>query len=256
MSTLFTKQCCRSSRAWLGTVLGTLLGTLIAGCAGAPPADPASGPQDQAAAAVGESVEAQANMSEMDFLDAASRVEAFPELPDLDLTGEVVSTVAEPPKVDRSNELAFDQAVAALRAGRLQEAEVLLLQITADQPELAGPWVNLGQVYVLLKQFEDARMAFASAVEANPRSCAAHNQLGVLSRQFGDFRGAEEHYRACLENVPRYKDAYLNLGILYELYLGKLPQALEAYRRYQLLAAEPDRRVKGWVMDLERRLGV
>ena len=152
--------------------------------------------------------------------------------------------------------MAFEQAVGALRAGRLREAEVLLLEITADQPELAGPWVNLGQVYVLLEEFEDARLAFGKAVAANPRSCAAHNQLGVLSRQFGDFRGAEEHYRACLVNVPGYKDAYLNLGILYELYLGKLPQALEAYRRYQLLAGEPDRRVQGWVMDLERRLGV
>jgi tetratricopeptide (TPR) repeat protein len=182
----------------------------------------------------------------------------FPELPNLDLAGEVASS--EPPmpvpKVDRGNAMAFDQAVAALRAGRLREAEVLLSQITEDQPELAGPWVNLGQVYVLLEQFEDARMAFAKAVSANPRSCAAHNQLGVLSRQYGDFQSAEEHYRSCLTNVPGYKDAYLNLGILYELYLGKLPQALEAYRRYQVLAAEPDRRVKGWVMDLERRLGV
>ena len=252
MSTLFTEQCRRLSRA----LLGTLLGALIAGCAGTPPADSGSERQDQAAAVVDESVAALPDLSEADSLDAASRGEAFPELPDLDLAGEVVSTFTQPPKVDRSNELAFDQAVAALRAGRLQEAEVLLLQITADQPELAGPWVNLGQIYVLLEQFEDARMAFANAVDANPRSCAAHNRLGVLSRQFGDFRGAEEHYRACLENVPGYKDAYLNLGILYELYLGKLPQALEAYRRYQLLAAEPDRRVQGWVMDLERRLGV
>jgi len=160
------------------------------------------------------------------------------------------------PKVRHSNAVAFDQAVAALRAGRLQEAEVLLQEITADQPELAGPWVNLGQVYVMLEKYEEARAAFNNAIAANPRSCAAHNQLGVLSRQFGDFRSAEEHYRSCLEQVPTFKDAYLNLGILYELYLGKLPEALEAYRRYQLLAGEPDRRVQGWVMDLERRLGV
>jgi tetratricopeptide (TPR) repeat protein len=158
--------------------------------------------------------------------------------------------------VHRGNAAAFDQAVAALRSGRLLEAEVLLQEITVDQPELAGPWVNLGQVYVMLEQFEDARRAFSSAIVANPRSCAAHNQLGVLSRQFGDFRSAEEHYRTCLEQVPNFKDAYLNLGILYELYLGRLPEALEAYRRYQLLAAEPDRKVRGWVMDLERRLGV
>ena len=188
-------------------------------------------------------------------IDAPSpKSEALPPLPD----PMALSPAAEQavPKVERGNALAFEQAVAALRANRLREAEVLLLQITADQPELAGPWVNLGQVYVLLEQPDEARRAFTQAVAANPRSCAAHNQLGVLSRQFGDFRSAEQHYRACLLEVPNYKDAYLNLGILYELYLGKLPQALEAYRRYQLLAGEPDRRVQGWVMDLERRLGV
>jgi tetratricopeptide (TPR) repeat protein len=182
---------------------------------------------------------------------------ALLDLPDLDLAGEAAADVSSPaPQVDRGNVLAFDQALAALRAGRLQEAESLLLEITGNQPELAGPWVNLGQVYVLLEQYDAARMAFAKAVDANPRSCAAHNQLGVLSRQIGDFSGAEAHYRACLVNVPNYKDAYLNLGILYELYLGRLPQALEAYRRYQLLLTQPDRRVQGWVMDLERRLGV
>jgi tetratricopeptide (TPR) repeat protein len=160
------------------------------------------------------------------------------------------------PKVHRGNAAAFEQAVAALRAGRLNEAEVLLQEITSDQPELAGPWVNLGQVYAMLEKFEEARLAFGYAIAANPRTCAAHNQLGVLSRQFGDFQAAEEHYRQCLAQVPNFKDAYLNLGILYELYLGRLPEALEAYRRYQLLATEPNRKVQGWVMDLERRLGV
>ena len=40
------------------------------------------------------------------------------------------------------------------------------------------------------------------------------------------------------------------------LYLGRLTEALASYRQYQALQSEEDRRVKGWVMDLERRLGV
>jgi hypothetical protein len=57
-----------------------------------------------------------------------------------------------------------------------------------------------------------------------------------------------------VERVPDFREAYLNLGILYELYLGKLPEALAAYRTYQSLLEAPDHRVDGWVMDLERRL--
>ncbi len=160
------------------------------------------------------------------------------------------------PSVHGRNAVAFEQAIAAMRDDRMREAEAVLLELTRDQPELAGPWINLGQVYVALNQPEDAREAFQQAIRANPRNCTAYNELGVLSRQSGDFAGAEVHYRTCLEMTPSFKDAYLNLGILYELYLGKLPEALEAYRRYQSLLVEPDHRVRGWVMDLQRRLGV
>ena len=160
------------------------------------------------------------------------------------------------PEVRRHNAEAFAQAVELMRDDRMRDAEILLVEITSDQPELAGPWINLGEVYVALEQPEEARRAFEAAVRANPWNCTAHNELGVLSRRYGDFAGAEQHYLACLERVPEFKDAHLNLGILYELYLGRLSEALESYRRYQALSSEPDRRVQGWVMDLERRLGV
>jgi tetratricopeptide (TPR) repeat protein len=85
--------------------------------------------------------------------------------------------------------------------------------------------------------------------------CSARNELGVLLRRRGEFAAAEAHYLACLEHQPDFQPAHLNLGILYELYLGRLEEALAAYRRYQALAAQPDRKVGVWVVDLERRLG-
>lgn len=169
---------------------------------------------------------------------------------------EIGDPPAELPEVRRANQAAFERAIAAMRENRMSEAEGLLRQITTDQPELSGPWINLGQVYVALGQPEDARAAFQKAIRANPRNCTAYNELAVLSRRYGDFAGAESLYQTCIELQPDFKDAYLNLGILYELYLGKLPEALEYYRAYQSLLDEPDRRVQGWVVDLERRLGV
>ena len=164
---------------------------------------------------------------------------------------------ADVPVPEVSNRVAteFEQAVALLQEDRYREAEVLLLTITSEQPELAGPWINLGQVYVALDQPEDARRAFEAAAAANPYNCTAHNELGLLARMNGDFEAAERHYLNCIELVPEDRTAYLNLGILYELYLGRLSDALVSYRHYQSLGAEPDRRVEGWVVDLERRLG-
>ena len=160
------------------------------------------------------------------------------------------------PEVDERTMAEFDEAVALMREENYSDAEVLLLTITREAPELAGPWINLGQVYVALNQPEEARRAFEAAAAANPYNCTAHNELGLLSRIQGDFDAAERHYLNCLERVPEDSTAHLNLGILYELYLGRLDDALVNYRSYLALMAEPDRRVRGWVMDLERRLGV
>jgi len=160
------------------------------------------------------------------------------------------------PEIRGNTASEFETAVVLIQEERFSDAEVLLLGITSEQPELAGPWINLGQVYVELEQPEEARRAFEAAVAANPYNCTAHIELGLLSRQNGDFEAAERHYLNCLERVPGNDAAHLNLGILYELYLGRLPEALANYRQYQALQNEEDRRVKGWVMDLERRLGV
>ena len=159
------------------------------------------------------------------------------------------------PKVASRNAAAFEEAIAAMQAEDWGSAERLLRKITEDQPELAGPWVNLGQVYVQLGEPEEARLAFRQAIAANPQNCAAYNQLGVLFRTQGAFDEAENHYLQCIGSATPQPEAYLNLGILYELYLGRLQEALKAYRQYQQLVPEPDRKVAGWVMDLERRTG-
>lgn len=154
---------------------------------------------------------------------------------------------------DRSAAL-FEDALAAMREQRFTDAEVLLLELTEREPELSGPWVNLGAVYLAMDDQQAAQEAFQRAIDLNPDNCAAYNQMGILSRQNGDFLTAEANYLACVERVPDFREAYLNLGILYELYLGRLPEALAAYRTYQSLLDTPDRRVEGWVVDLERRL--
>jgi Flp pilus assembly protein TadD len=199
---------------------------------------------------------------------AASGCSSMPSVPDLSLglgsasksktatTNITYRAQVEQPNVKPANREAFAQALTAIEAQRWSQAEPLLRKVTSDQPGLAGPWVNLAQVYVATEQLEEARLALSQAVKANPNHCAARNQLGVLSRQAGEFSAAEEHYKRCLSVEPDNETVVLNLGILYELYLGRLPEALAAYRQYQDLSDSEDRKVKGWVMDLERRLGV
>ena len=62
-------------------------------------------------------------------------------------------------------------------------------------------------------------------------------------------------YQRAVEIDPNYAIAYLNLGVLCDLYLQQPQRALEAYERYLSLAGTPDEKVNGWVTELKKRLG-
>ena len=161
---------------------------------------------------------------------------------------------APPVEVSRDTAERFQQALAAMRAERYSEAEVLFTELTVKEPELSGPWANLGLVYLRLDRPDAAEAALKEAVTVNPGNCAALNELGVLARVRGDFLTAESSYLACIRAHPDFPEAHLNLGILYELYLGRFSEALDAYRTFQVLSGAPDERVEGWMIDLQRRL--
>ncbi len=165
-----------------------------------------------------------------------------------------VGIVVETPPLHSGNQALFDRAVALIESGQLDAAEVLLLELTSDQPELAGPWVNLGHIYLASERPAEAEKMFLAALDANPHNCGALNQLGVMARRQGRFGEAEAYYQRCIDAAPLYPHAHLNLAILYELYMGRLGEALAAYNDYQVMLSEPDARVSGWVMDLERRV--
>ncbi len=158
------------------------------------------------------------------------------------------------PQIRSGNEALFDRALELMEGDQLEAAEVLLLEITESQTNLAGPWVNLGLIAERRNDNSSAEASYLKAIEANPANCDALNQLGVLAREAGEFDQAETYYKRCVEANPAYPRAHLNLAILYELYLGRLTDALASYQAYQRALKEPDNLVAGWQMDLERRV--
>lgn len=88
----------------------------------------------------------------------------------------------------------------------------------------------------------------------NSNNIYALNQLAILARHQCEFSKAETHWLQAIKLWPNYPSAHYNLGILYELYTGKLELALQHYQTYQSLIDEPDKRVALWIADLKRRL--
>lgn len=150
----------------------------------------------------------------------------------------------------------FANATRAMRNKQWQQAETLLQQIVAQNSKLSGAYLNLGLVYRAQNETKRAEDAFGSAINANHTNLDAYNQLAILQREQGRFSDAEANYKKALSVWPYHAESHRNIGILYDLYLGKNAEALAHFEAYQQLRGDGDKQVIGWIADLQRRLGI
>ena len=162
-------------------------------------------------------------------------------------------TELEPEPLDL-DQLDYEQALAALKNDAAEQALPLLTRLSLDAPDKPRLFTNLGLAYFRLQQAELAEQAFQQAIARNPDDAVAHNHLGILQRRQGRFDDALLEYQRAIEIDSKYARAYLNLGILFDLYLQDLDKALQQYRKYQDLTSEENTQVAGWIVDIERRL--
>lgn len=151
------------------------------------------------------------------------------------------------------NQLRYDEAIAALKSGKPEDAIELLTRLSVDAPELEFLFTNLGLAYFRLEQYEPAELAFERAIANDDRDAVAFNHLGIIQRQKGQFEVAREHYQKAIEIDKNYAAAQLNLGILFDIYFQDLDKALLQYEKYLALIQREDTRVSGWIIDIERR---
>jgi len=77
---------------------------------------------------------------------------------------------------------------------------------------------------------DDARAAYARAIELDPDHSDAHVNLGRMLHEEGAPLAAQQHYRRALESDPSHPTAAFNLGVALED-LGRLNEARNAYMR-------------------------
>ena len=152
------------------------------------------------------------------------------------------------------NQQTYEEAIAALKSGDTEDALELLTRVSREAPDKPRLFTNLGLAYFSLQQAELAEQAFQQAVTRDPNDAVAYNHLGILQRHNGRFQEALIQYQRAIEIDDSYAPAYLNLGILFDLYLQDLEKALQQYQKYQVLSSEDNPQVGGWIVDIERRL--
>ena len=147
----------------------------------------------------------------------------------------------------------YEQATAIMAAGDFVEAELRFKEFLLNYPEYPGAHVNLAIIEAMRHNDEAARVYLDAALALNPEYPPALNQLGQLLRRNGDFSAAEAAYLKAVTVSPDYALAHYNLGVLYELYLQRLDDALTHFEAYQALVGE-DKQVEKWIADLRRRI--
>ena len=149
----------------------------------------------------------------------------------------------------------YDKAIAAMKSGNIPAAKNILSNLTRTNPELSGPYVNLGIIHFRADEIDQAEEAFKQALKVNPESAVSLNHLGIINRGKGKFTEARSNYEKALDIDPSYAYAHLNYGILLDLYFGEYEDALKHYQKFQELAPEQDKQeVAKWIADLELRI--
>jgi tetratricopeptide (TPR) repeat protein len=147
----------------------------------------------------------------------------------------------------------YAAALKLMKAGQATDAELEFKHMAAVYPDLTGPQLNLGLIYLAASRLPDAEAAFRAVLERDPANAIAGNELGIVERRLGKFTEAEAAYQRTIAAEPDYAPAYLNLGVLYDLYLAEPQKALDQFEHYIRLAGE-NKQVAGWVIELRKRV--
>lgn len=156
----------------------------------------------------------------------------------------------------------FEQGLAYMAEKNWSQAQQVFSDLSTQFPGLSGVWLKLAELEALSPSLtnhadlaHDKQIDYLErALKANEFNYVAANTLGIVYRQKGQFELALHYYNLALAAWPAFSQARLNRGILYDLYLGNKAAALDDYQIYQMLVAQPDRQVKGWIADLSRQL--
>jgi len=147
----------------------------------------------------------------------------------------------------------YQKGLDLLKKGKLDKAATVFKLILKQHPDISGPYINLGIIHLKKEEWGKAEKMFLMAESYGINNPELFNYLGITYRQQGKFKEAETAYKRSISINPSFAKAYLNLGILFDLYLSNLLQAKHYYEKFQELSPG-NTKVKSWLLDLDTRI--
>ena len=120
-------------------------------------------------------------------------------------------------------------------------------------PELSGPDYQKARIYMLQNKFDEALKSVNLSITLNQDNYYSMNLKGIILRELGQFKKAKSAYEAAIDSYPLYANSHLSLGMLEDLYFGKLSAAYIQYKVYMKLV-KGDKQVANWVIEIKQRM--
>ncbi len=150
---------------------------------------------------------------------------------------------------------AFSKGVNSLGKDN-ENARLAFAEAIELSPNMEAAYYNLAKLDLDQKNF-DSVDNFVAVVEQNDATSARlWNLFGTSKRQQSDFDSAKKYYLAAIKFDGSYTPALLNIAILHDVYLGDFVTAQNYYLQYQQQLkkqGKDDNRLKNWLTDLQRR---
>jgi tetratricopeptide (TPR) repeat protein len=117
-------------------------------------------------------------------------------------------------------------------------------EVTRLDPHRAGAFINLGAVYNLMDQLDDAVNALRRGIQLDSQRAEGYYNLGLVYRRKGQVDLAIHAYREALRINPRMADASYNLANLY-LDKEQFSQAITHYKQALQIRPNWDKALQG-----------
>jgi len=158
------------------------------------------------------------------------------------------------PDISGADVVNFSKAIDALGNNDIDHAEAMLKDLISDNPEISGPWVNLGLIYFSKNQFSESELAINNALRLNPHNPYALNLSGMLARRNSDIKRAHALYLEAIKYKDDYAMAHYNLALLYDIFFQDISAAAIHYRKYLDLIGGKDKQTVDWLEQLKNSM--
>ncbi|WP_321791011.1 tetratricopeptide repeat protein [Caballeronia sp. J97] len=103
-------------------------------------------------------------------------------------------------------------AICCFQLNRQDDAEAYWRRAIADDPDYAGGYGNLANLFMTQGRLSDAESAYRQAIRLKPDFAEAHYNLGNLLNQLGRLAQGEAALRDALTIRPDFAEAHYNLA--------------------------------------------